>query len=50
MKSTEIWVNGLLLNFLKFYEMNVKFSKEHLTPPNLKVEDIEKVIGRIKKW
>ena len=30
--------------------MNVKFSKGHLTPPKPKSEDIEKKIGRIKKW
>ena len=30
--------------------LNVKFSKGHLTPPKPKSEDIEKSIGRIKKW
>ena len=30
--------------------MNVKFSKGHLTAAKAKSEDIEKSIGRIKKW
>ena len=37
--------------FKKLYlQMNVKFSKGHLTPTKPKSEDIKKSISRMKKW